>query len=74
MNLASKKHNVIQEITAMDEHLLKKLEMILKANKKDWYNDLSLEEKEEIKTGLKEANNNQLISHKEIMSQFAKWH
>lgn len=74
MNLATRKYNFIQEITAMDELLLEKLEMVLKANKKDWYDDLSLEEKEEIELGLKEADNDQLISHKEVMSQFVKWH
>ena len=74
MNLAARKYNFIQEITAMDEVLLEKLELVLKANKKDWYEDLSSEEKEEIEMGLKEADNDQLISHKETMSQFAKWH
>jgi len=74
MNLATRKYNFIQEITAMDEVLLEKLEMVLKANKKDWYDDLSLEEKKEIEMGLKEADNDQLISHKEAMSQFSKWH
>lgn len=74
MNLYTRKYNFIQEITAMDEVLLEKLEMVLKANKKDWYEDLSSEEKEEIEMGLKEADNDQLISHKEAMSQFAKLH
>ncbi|REG99021.1 hypothetical protein [Flavobacterium aquicola] len=74
MNLAARKYNFIQEITAIDEVLLEKLEMVLKANKKDWYDDLSSEEKQEIEMGLKEADNDQLLSHKETMSQFDKWH
>jgi len=74
MNLAARKYNLIQEITTMDELLLEKLEIVLKTNKKDWFDDLSLEEKQEIEIGLKEAYNDQLISHKEAMSQFAKWH
>lgn len=74
MNLATRKYNFIQEITAMDELLLEKLELVLKANKKDWYDDLSLEEKEEIEIGLIEVDNDQLMSNKEAMSQFAKWH
>jgi hypothetical protein len=74
MNLATRKYNFIQEITTMDELLLAKLEMVLKANKKDWFDDLSLEEKAEIEKGLKEAENEQLLSHKEAMSQFDKWH
>ncbi|HJR99467.1 MAG TPA: hypothetical protein VJ780_00925 [Flavobacterium sp.] len=74
MNLATRKYNFIQEITTMDEVLLAKLEMVLKASKKDWFDDLSAEEKAEIEKGLKEANNEQLLSHKEAMSQFDKWH
>lgn len=74
MNLATRKYNFIQEITNMDEVLLAKLEMVLKASKKDWFDDLSAEEKAEIEKGLKEANNEQLLSHKEAMSQFDKWH
>jgi predicted transcriptional regulator len=74
MNLATRKYNFIQEITTMDEALLEKLEMVLKINKKDWFVDLSLEEKQEIEIGLKEADNDELMSHKEVMSQFAKWH
>jgi hypothetical protein len=74
MNLAARKYNFIQEITTMDELLLEKLELVLKASKNDWHDDLSSEEKEEIEMGLKEADNGQLINHKEAMSQFAKWH
>jgi len=74
MNLTTRKYNFIQEITTMDEVLLAKLEMVLKASKKDWFDDLSAEEKAEIEKGLKEANNEQLLSHKEAMSQFDKWH
>lgn len=64
MNLTARKYNFIQEITAMDELLLEKLELLLKANKKDWYEDLSSAEKHEIEIGLKEADNDQVISHK----------
>jgi predicted transcriptional regulator len=74
MNLATRKYNFIQELTTIDESLLEKLEIILKTSKKDWFDDLSLEEQEEIEMGLKEADNDQLVSHKEAMSQFAKWH
>lgn len=74
MNLAARKYKFIQEITTMDESLLEKLEMVLRANKKDWFDDLSSEEKCEIEIGLKEADNNQVLSHKEAMSQFNKWH
>lgn len=74
MNLATRKYNFIQELTTIDESILEKLEIVLKANKEDWFEDLSQEEKQEIEIGLNEADNVQLMSHKEVMSQFAKWH
>lgn len=58
----------------MDEVLLAKLEMVLKASKKDWFDDLSAEEKAEIKIGLKEAEKDEFISHDTVMNRFAKYH
>lgn len=74
MDLATRKYNFIQELTSVDESLLEKLELFLKANQKDWYEELSPEEKNEIESGLQEANNGELISHEKIMDKFKKWH
>jgi hypothetical protein len=53
MNLATRKYNFIQELSAIDESLLEKLEIILKPVK-DWFTDLNSEEKLEIEIGLKQ--------------------
>lgn len=74
MNLATIKYNFIQELTMIDESLLEKLEIILKTSKKDWFTDLNLEEKKEIEIGLKQAENDEFISHETVMNKFAKWH
>jgi predicted transcriptional regulator len=74
MNLATRKYNFIQELTTIDESLLEKLEIILKTSRKDWFTDLNAEEKQEIETGLKQAENNEFISHETVMNKFAKWH
>jgi predicted transcriptional regulator len=74
MNLAARKYNFIQELTSIDESLLEKLEIILKTSKKDWFEDLSSEEKQEIEIGLKQAENDEFISHETVMNRFAKWH
>ncbi len=74
MNLATRKYNFIQELTSIDESLLEKLEIILKTSKKDWFTDLNSEEKLEIEIGLKQAENNEFISHETAMTKFAKWH
>jgi hypothetical protein len=74
MNLATRKYNFIQELTTIDENLLEKLEIILKTSKKDWFTNLNSEEKLEIEIGLKQAENNEFISHETVMTKFAKWH
>jgi hypothetical protein len=73
MNLATRKYNFIQELSAIDESLLEKLEIILKPVKKDWFTDLNSEEKLEIEIGLKQAENDEFISHETVMNRFAKW-
>ena len=74
MNLATRKYNFIQELTTIDKSLLEKLAITVKNNKKDWFNDLSLEEKQEIEIGLKQAENDEFISNEAVMNRFAKWH
>lgn len=73
MNLAARKYNFIQELTTIDESLLEKLEIILKTSKKDWYTNLNSEEKQQIEIGLKQAENDEFISHETVMNRFAKW-
>jgi hypothetical protein len=74
MNLATRKYNFIQELSNVDESLLEKLELLVKASKKDWYTELSAQEKEEIEIGISQADNNELLSHLAIMDKFTKWH
>jgi hypothetical protein len=74
MNLATRKYNFIQELSNVDESLLEKLELLVKASKKDWYNELSVQEKEEIEIGISQADNDELVSHSTVMDKFKKWH
>jgi predicted transcriptional regulator len=74
MNLATRKHNLIQELTSIDENLLEKLEIVLRTSKKDWFEDLNDEEKREIEIGLKQADNNDFKSHQTVMKKFDKWY
>ncbi|PVX46342.1 hypothetical protein C8C85_2187 [Flavobacterium sp. 103] len=74
MNLATRKYNFIQELSNVDESLLEKLELLVKASKKDWYSELSAQEKEEIEIGISQADNNDLVSHSTVMDKFKKWH
>lgn len=74
MDLATRKYNLIRELTTIDESLLEKLEQFLKANIKDWSSDLSVQEQDEIEVGLKQANNGEFVPHEEAMKVFSKWH
>ncbi len=74
MNLATRKYNFIQELTTIDEILLKKLEILLKDNKNDWYSELSSDERQEIEVGINQADNNEFVSHQNVMNKFEKWH
>ncbi len=58
----------------MDEIFSEMTQIFVKANKKDWFTDLNSEEKQEIEIGLKQAENDEFISHKTVMNQFAKYH
>jgi predicted transcriptional regulator len=74
MNLATRKYNLIQELTTIDENLLEKLEIVLKTSKRDWYDDLNLSEKQEIEIGLQQANEKEFMTHENVMNKFKKWH
>ncbi len=74
MTLAARKYNFIQEIANIDELVMEKLELFLKANSKDWFLELSNDEKKEIEFGINQANENEFISHELVMSKFTKWH
>lgn len=58
----------------MDEILPENIKIIVKTNAKDWFTDLDAEEKKEIEIGLKQAENDEFISHEMVMNRFSKWH
>ena len=74
MDLSARKYSFIQELITVDESLLEKLENFLKANKKNWFSELSSEEQAEIEIGIKQADNNEFVSQETVMNNFAKWH
>jgi hypothetical protein len=75
MNLEARKYQFIQELVKVeDERVLEKLELILKANQNDWFDDLSESEKVEIQIGLDQAEKGEVVSHEDVMKRFSKWH
>jgi len=56
------------------ESLLIKLKKVFEEEQIDWWNEISLEEQQEIKTGIEQADKAQYITHNQVMKQFKKWH
>ncbi|MCC9018266.1 MULTISPECIES: hypothetical protein [Flavobacterium] len=75
MDLEARKYQFIQKLFKVeDESVLEKLELVLKANQDDWFDELSELEKNEIQIGLDQAEKGEFISHEDVMKRFSKWH
>lgn len=75
MNLEARKYQFIQKLVKVeDESVLEKLELVLKANENDWFDELSKSEKNEIQIGLDQAEKGEFTSHEDVMKRFSKWH
>ena len=55
-----------------NESVLTKLKVVFEEEAVDWWNDMSINEREEIKMGLKQADNGNFISNEMVMKQFDK--
>jgi len=75
MNLEARKYQFIQELVKVEDvSILEKLELVLKANQNDWFDELSTSEQAEIQIGLEQADKGELTSHEDVMKRFSKWH
>lgn len=75
MNLEARKYQFIQKLVNVeDESVLEKLELVLKANQNDWFDDMSESEKAEIQIGLEQAKEGEFTGHEDVMKRFSKWH
>jgi len=74
MDIQSEKLQLIQWLTQLnDAQLIKKL-VAFKANvQKDWWDEISEEERNEIREGLAQADRGELKSHKQVMAKYKKW-
>jgi|AntRauTorckE5430_2_1112549.scaffolds.fasta_scaffold06189_5 predicted transcriptional regulator len=74
MNIEARK-NVLARLLleTEDASILDKIEGVFN-EKKDWYDELTEEEKSEIELGKKQLSEGKGIPHEEVMKSFAKWH
>lgn len=57
-----------------DENLLLKIKKVFEEESKDWWDELSTEEQDEIILGNEQVERDEVKSHKEVMKRFEKWH
>ena len=65
--------NIVKEYVD-SANLLTKLKKGFEEEQLDWWNDISKEEQKEIKEGLSQEDNGEVVSHKKVMDRFNKWH
>jgi len=56
------------------ESLLAKLKKVFDEEQTDWWNEMTIEEQEEVKTGISEADKNEYIANETVIKRFGKWH
>ena len=73
-NIESKKLALIQWLTSLnDVSMIDKILELKQKESKDWWNEISDEEKESIEKGLSDAESGKLTPHSEIIKKYEKW-
>ena len=73
-NIESKKLALIQWLTSLnDVSMIDKILELKNKESKDWWNEISDEEKESIEKGLSDAESGKLKPHSEIRKKYEKW-
>ncbi len=73
MSTAELRLCLIERITQANEETLLKLIGLLNAEDKDWWNNLSEEDKASVERGLQQADKGNFVSHDDAMKVFDKW-
>ena len=64
-------HRLLQ---TQQETLLAKLKKVFDEERGDWWKEMGEEERQEIQTGLEQADKGYANPHKKVMQRFDKWH
>ena len=73
-NIESKKLALIQWLTSLnDVSMIDKILEFKQKETKDWWNEISDEEKESIEKGLSDAESGNLKPHSEIRKKYENW-
>jgi CTP:phosphocholine cytidylyltransferase-like protein len=55
------------------ESVLEKLQVVFQEEMKDWWEEMSCEEKKEIEVGIEQADQEKFVSNSEVAKLFHKW-
>lgn len=73
-NILNKKLELIQWLATVDDvHMLEKIIALRKKETKDWWDAITLEEKEAVEKGLNDANEGKLNPHSKARELYEKW-
>ncbi len=76
MNAQAVKADIIQWITGLDDQsILLELKKIKEQSTKkiDWWDTISVEERQSIERGLEDSKNGRTIPHSEVRKKYEKW-
>jgi predicted transcriptional regulator len=73
MSIETRKLKVIHWLSELkDETILAKIEQ-LKPSKKDWWEEITDQEKDEIQEGLSQADKDEVKTTEEVLAKYRKW-
>jgi predicted transcriptional regulator len=74
MDIQAEKLNLIKWITEVEEpSVIEQFIALKNEQQRDWWNEMSDEEKAEIEEGLSEASRDEVYSHEEVMAKYKKY-
>ena len=74
LSLENKKIELIQWLSTLnDKSLIDKLMKLREKEKTDWWNEISIEERESIEKGIQDADNGKLTTHSNVKDIYEKW-
>lgn len=74
MDVQAEKLQLIEWLAKLNNTTtLKRFITLKKEQEKDWWDQLSKEERLEIEEGLSQADRGEVVPHKEVMARYKKW-
>jgi hypothetical protein len=74
MDIQAEKLQLIEWIARLNNiTTLKRFITLKKEQEKDWWDEISIDEKSEIEEGLAQADRGEVVPHKDVMAKYDKW-